>query len=73
MGLGKINLAKTLAVHGNWATGFDQLNNFIDLIVTDKPYHQLPHRVIEPPDVQCSNLLAMKQNISYYWEYICYY
>ena len=43
-----------------------QSSKSIDLIVTDKPHHQMPHRVIEPPDVQCSNLLATEQNISYY-------
>ena len=35
----------------------------IDLIVTDKSHHRMTHWVIEPPDVQCSNLLATEQNI----------
>ena len=43
-----------------------QISKSIDLLVTDKPHHRMPHRVIEPPDVQCSNLLAPKHNISYY-------
>ena len=43
-----------------------QPSKSIDLIVTDKPHHQMPHRVTEPPDVQLSNLLATEQNISYY-------
>ena len=38
----------------------------IDLIGTDEPHHRMPHRVSEPPDVQCSNPLATEQNISYY-------
>ena len=45
----------------------------IDLIGTDEPHHRMRHRVSEPPDVQCSNLLAPERNISYYREYICYY
>ena len=47
-----------------------QPSKSIDLLVTDKPHHQVPHRVIESPDNQCSNLLAKEQNISYYSEYI---
>ena len=43
-----------------------QSSKSVDLLVTYKPHHQMYHRVIEPPDVQCSNLLATKQNISYY-------
>ena len=43
-----------------------QPSKSIDLLVTDKPHHQMPHRVIESPDNQCSNLLATEQNISYY-------
>ena len=35
----------------------------IDLIVTDKSHHRMTYWVIEPPDVQCSNLLATEQNI----------
>ena len=50
-----------------------QPSKSIDLIMTDKPHQRMPHRVIEPPGVQCSSLLATEQNISYYWEYICYY
>ena len=40
----------------------------IDLLVTNKTHQQMPHRVIEPPDVQCSNLLSTEQNISYSWK-----
>ena len=50
-----------------------QPSKSIDLIVTDKPLNRMPHRVIEPPDGQCSNLMATEQNISvisYYWEQI---
>ena len=28
-----------------------------------KPHQGMPHRVIEPPDIQCSNLLATERNI----------
>ena len=29
--------------------------------VFTKPHHRMPHRVIKPPDAQCSNLLAMEK------------
>ena len=31
--------------------------------VFKKPRQRLPHRVIEPPDVQCSNLFSTERNI----------
>ena len=35
-----------------------QPSKSIDKLVADKPHQRMPQRVTEPPDVQCSNLLA---------------
>ena len=35
-----------------------QPSKSIDKLVADKPHHRMPQRVTEPPDVQCSDLLA---------------